>query len=47
MTSGTMAAGLDRDGGGSSAGLSAKARPKRRRHLARSAHEPLGNHTKR
>ena len=35
MTSGTTAADLEREEEASSAGLSAKARPKRRRHLAR------------
>ena len=35
MTSGTAAADLEREEEASSAGLSAKVRPKRRRHLAR------------
>ena len=35
MTSGTTAADLEREEEASSAGLSAKARPKRRRHPAR------------
>ena len=35
LTSGTTAADLEREEEASSAGLSAKVRPKRRRHLAR------------
>ena len=35
MTSGTAAADLEREEKASSAGLSANARPRRRRHLAR------------